>query len=541
MKNNKIFALFSLFLPLLLISCTSIKDPKDIPQSIDYTDEDIVATEIERINKFKEIEPVKAFWRAILLGRQDIISDCQELIYGKLQEALEENDFFLVNKYYLSLKTYGFEFDQEFLDKINSLVYSNIPGLTSENSKAPDSIEECLKATVTIWLDRGLKVENGAGFADIVIGSGFFIDPRGYLITNYHVIESMVDSSYEGFARLFIKLIGDDDLKIPAKVIGYDSVLDLALLKVEIIPDYVLSLGSSSDLKLGDKISAIGAPLGLEGTLTSGVISTVDRKLLTFGNVFQIDAAINSGNSGGPLIDKDMKVQAIVFAGMLKYQGLNFAIPVEYLKQELPILYNNGQGGELIHPWLGCYGHTKRNGNERVGLEIQYVMPGSSASLSGLKVNDVITEIDGKCISTIEDIQFLFMAYQYETMLKCKYIDENSQEKECFIYLEKRPKYPFQKIYQSDFVYNTFLPAFGMKLFPVSTTNRNTYKIERVIRGSLADQTTFSENDLVQIKDIHYDDENGGFYAIINTQRQKKGNLDLMMTLSSSYDSPYYF
>ena len=541
MKNNKIFALFSLFLPLLLISCTSIKDPKDIPQSIDYTDEDIVATEIERINKFKEIEPVKAFWRAILLGRQDIISDCQELIYGKLQEALEENDFFLVNKYYLSLKTYGFEFDQEFLDKINSLVYSNIPGLTSENSKAPDSIEECLKATVTIWLDRGLKVENGAGFADIVIGSGFFIDPRGYLITNYHVIESMVDSSYEGFARLFIKLIGDDDLKIPAKVIGYDSVLDLALLKVEIIPDYVLSLGSSSDLKLGDKISAIGAPLGLEGTLTSGVISTVDRKLLTFGNVFQIDAAINSGNSGGPLIDKDMKVQAIVFAGMLKYQGLNFAIPVEYLKQELPILYNNGQGGEFIHPWLGCYGHTKRNGNERVGLEIQYVMPGSSASLSGLKVNDVITEIDGKCISTIEDIQFLFMAYQYETMLKCKYIDENSQEKECFIYLEKRPKYPFQKIYQSDFVYNTFLPAFGMKLFPVSTTNRNTYKIERVIRGSLADQTTFSENDLVQIKDIHYDDENGGFYAIINTQRQKKGNLDLMMTLSSSYDSPYYF
>ena len=541
MKNNKIFALFSLFLPLLLISCTSIKDPKDIPQSIDYTDEDIVATEIERINKFKEIEPVKAFWRAILLGRQDIISDCQELIYGKLQESLEENDFFLVNKYYLSLKTYGFEFDQEFLNKINSLVYSNIPGLTSENSKAPDSIEECLKATVTIWLDRGLKVENGAGFADIVIGSGFFIDPRGYLITNYHVIESMVDSSYEGFARLFIKLIGDDDLKIPAKVIGYDSVLDLALLKVEIIPDYVLSLGSSSDLKLGDKISAIGAPLGLEGTLTSGVISTVDRKLLTFGNVFQIDAAINSGNSGGPLIDKDMKVQAIVFAGMLKYQGLNFAIPVEYLKQELPILYNNGQGGELIHPWLGCYGHTKRNGNERVGLEIQYVMPGSSASLSGLKVNDVITEIDGKCISTIEDIQFLFMAYQYETMLKCKYIDENSQEKECFIYLEKRPKYPFQKIYQSDFVYNTFLPAFGMKLFPVSTTNKNTYKIERVIRGSLADQTTFSENDLVQIKDIHYDDENGGFYAIINTQRQKKGNLDLMMTLSSSYDSPYYF
>ncbi|MCR4743164.1 MAG: S1C family serine protease [Treponema sp.] len=526
---------------LFLISCTSIKDPKEVPQLIDYTDDDVVASEIERINKFKEVEPVKAFWRAILLGRQDVISDCQEIVYGKLEEALEEKDYFSVNKYYLSLKSYGFEFSQEILDKINALVYADIPGLAQENTMTPASIEECLKATVTIWLDRGVKVENGAGFADIVIGSGFFIDPRGYLITNYHVIESMVDTSYEGFARLFIKQIGDDDVKIPAKVIGYDSVLDLALLKVEITPEHVLSLGSSSDLQLGDKISVIGAPLGLEGTLTSGVISTVDRKLLTFGNVFQIDAAVNSGNSGGPLIDKDMKVQAIVFAGMLQYQGLNFAIPVEYLKQELPVLYSNGQGGELIHPWLGCYGHTKRNGNDRVGLEIQYIMPGSSASFSGLKVNDVITEIDGKSVKTLEDLQFLYMAYQYETMLNCKYIDENGDKKEAFIYLEKRPKYPFQKIYQSDFVYNTFLPAFGMKLIGVSSTNRNTYKIERVIRGSLADQSTFSENDLVQIKDIHYDDENGGFYAIINTQRQKKGNLDLMMTLSSSYDSPYYF
>ena len=97
-------------------------------------------------------------------------------------------------------------------------------------------------------------------------------------------------------------------------------------------------MGSSSDLEIGDKISAIGTPVGLEGTLTSGIISSFDRKLLALGNVFQIDAAVNSGNSGGPLIDKNLKVQAIVFAGMLQLQGLNFAIPVEYLKQELGIL-----------------------------------------------------------------------------------------------------------------------------------------------------------------------------------------------------------
>ena len=75
------------------------------------------------------------------------------------------------------------------------------------------------------------------------------------------------------------------------------------------------------------------------------------------GKVFQIDAAVNAGNSGGPLIDSNRRVQAVVFAGMLQYQGLNFAIPVEYLKQELPLLY---KGEELKHNWLGAYGHTKR-------------------------------------------------------------------------------------------------------------------------------------------------------------------------------------
>ena len=192
-----------------------------------------------------------------------------------------------------------------------------------------------MHAAVTIWVDRGVTVKNGAGYADIIIGSGFFIDERGYIVTNHHVIDSMVNPKYEGYVRLYIKLLDDNLTKIPAKVVGYDSLLDLALLKVEITPEYVLDLGSSDDLEIGDKISAIGTPVGLEGTLTSGIISSFDRKLLSLGNVFQIDAAVNSGNSGGPLIDKNLKVQAIVFAGMLQLQGLNFAIPVEYLKQEL--------------------------------------------------------------------------------------------------------------------------------------------------------------------------------------------------------------
>lgn len=88
-----------------------------------------------------------------------------------------------------------------------------------------------------------------------------------------------------------------------------------------------------------------------------------------------------------------MRVQAIVFAGMLQYQGLNFAIPVEYLRQDLPMMYH---GGKREHPWTGSYGHTKKSGDGRTseGLEVQYVMPGGSANRAGFSENDVITAVE---------------------------------------------------------------------------------------------------------------------------------------------------
>ena len=98
-----------------------------------------------------------------------------------------------------------------------------------------------LSGTVTIWVNRGIVIENGVGFPDRVIGSGFFVDPRGYLLTNHHVIASEVDPEYEGFSRLFVKLPGRPDERLPARVIGYDRVFDLALLKVEYDAPFVFS------------------------------------------------------------------------------------------------------------------------------------------------------------------------------------------------------------------------------------------------------------------------------------------------------------
>ena len=170
-------------------------------------------------------------------------------------------------------------------------------------------------------VDRGIKGENALGYADRVIGSGFFIDDKGHFVTNYHVIESEVDTSYEGYSRVYVKLYKDSATRIPAKVIGYDKALDLALLKTEAIPPYVFSLGSSADLDVGDAIYAIGSPLGLENTITSGIVSAKDRYLFSIAQVMQIDAAVNSGNSGGPIIDKNGNVKAVVFAGIMEYEG----------------------------------------------------------------------------------------------------------------------------------------------------------------------------------------------------------------------------
>lgn len=543
LRNIKKISLIILTLcTAFLISCRTVRQPSSVPEHLNYSDEDIVKNEIERIDAFLETEPVRALWRASLLGKEEVLDRCFTKVSALLETSLEEKNYLDAKKYYKSLISVrpDWKLDGYTYSQVEKLAVADVPGLSAvgSNKKAPSKISECMHAAVTIWVDRGVTVKNGAGYADIIIGSGFFIDERGYIITNHHVIDSMVNPKYEGYVRLYIKLLDDNLTKIPAKVVGYDSLLDLALLKVEITPEYVLDLGSSDELEIGDKISAIGTPVGLEGTLTSGIISSFDRKLLSIGNVFQIDAAVNSGNSGGPLIDKNLKVQAIVFAGMLQLQGLNFAIPVEYLKQELSALYGRG---EIIHTWTGCFGNTKREANKKVGLEVQYVLPGGSGFMAGLGPGDIITSLDGKRITSIDDFNFLLMGYEYETILKCDYMSAGGEQKSCLVYLDKRPESPSLTIFDSDLLMNSFVPLFGMKLIPSSTTNRNSYTIEKIIPGSAADDMSFSENDTVTVLGVDVDERLKGIITSLSTKRKKKAFLDVTINLGTSFDGPYYF
>ena len=523
----------------IFTGCKSIKEPEHVESYLDYTDDDVVQNEIHTIRTLLETDCVKALWRACILKNQEIIDECKNQVIIELDSAIENKDYHEAVRLTDSLKAAGIELDSKYTQTdYNSLVKEEIPGTVVCKEKLPQTIMDCINATVTVWVDKGLKVENGAGYADIVIGSGFFIDKRGYIITNHHVIDSMVDPKYEGYSRVYVKLPSDMETKIPAKVVGYDSVLDLALLKVEIEPEFVFELGSSSDLGVGDKVSVIGTPIGLEGTLTSGIISAIDRKLTTMGTVLQLDAAVNSGNSGGPLIDENKKVQAIVFAGMLKFQGLNFAIPVEYLKQELHLLY---KGGPVPHVWIGSYGHTKKVKAAKSGVEVQYVMPGGSAFFSGIKENCLITGIDNQKIESLDQLQFYLLSKTDRTLISVNYTDEDGKEKTTPVYLDIRPEHPLMKIYESDLLGNVFLPIFGMSMIRSSTTNRKSYTVKSVLNGTSADEMGFSENDPVTVQDIKIDIDNNYFLAQLYVQRRKKGFIDVSMTMGSYLDSPYYF
>ncbi|MCR5606304.1 MAG: S1C family serine protease [Treponema sp.] len=555
MKKNKIFSTIVVLFVALFMSCASYgPKPEDVYKPLNYSEDDVKKHEVERIKEIAEKNPVEALWRAFIL-KQSLCdtSDTNTLVFDVYNECIDKcvekyNSYIEKKKYYKALSVYHSlaSCSYEHLDSLSndeaSLRSLSENKLSPVTHSASDKVSVYIQGTVTIWVDRGYAVKNGAAYADIVIGSGFFISKDGYLITNNHVIADVVDPKNRKSTRLYIKLASDNDTRIPAKVIGYDANLDLALLKVEVDAPYVFNLGESSDLDIGDKVYAIGSPIGLDRTLTSGIVSAKDRKLNSIGNVFQIDAAVNQGNSGGPLIDEKGNVQAIVFAGMLQYEGLNFAIPVEYLKAELPILYS---GGKRTHPWIGAFGKTKKELGKEIGVEIQYVMPGGSASRAGLKPGDVITAIDGIEITNNDMLQNIYMKQMPEsvdvfTVLEKKDKEENAyNSKKVVVYLEKRPENPGLEVYKHDLIANSFLPLFGMKLKSVSTSSNKKFAVDYILKGESADESGFSENDSIEIGSIDFD--SNSIIAQLYTKKRKGGYLDMGIMLRAALDSPYYF
>src|SRR3989440_6679701 len=256
-------------------------------------------------------------------------------------------------------------------------------------------------------------------------GSGFVVDPQGFILTNAHVVDgaSQVTVSFE------------DKKTENARIVGKDSSTDLALLKVDAsgLNLKPLQLGDSSNVQVGDPTIAIGNPFALDRTLTTGVVSALQRQIsapngFTISNVIQTDAAINQGNSGGPLLDATGRVIGINSqiatgdSGGSGNVGIGFAVPINTAKKVLPQLR---QSGRVQRAYLGITGVTIDRSLDRLnlasssGVLVQSVSPGSPAAKAGIHGGDaqttldgsdvqlggdVITKIDGKSIGSMDDV-----------------------------------------------------------------------------------------------------------------------------------------
>jgi putative serine protease PepD len=233
-------------------------------------------------------------------------------------------------------------------------------------------------------------------------GSGFLIDAQGHVVTNEHVVDA---------GQRFTVRFGEEGDPIAAKVVGEDRSSDLAVLEVD--PKKVpaetkpLDLASSSDLRPGDAVIAIGSPFGLSGTVTTGIVSALDRSIRSpngfpIDGVLQTDAAINPGNSGGPLLDAQGRVIGVnsqIAAGSAQQNsGVGFAVPVDTVKQVVPKLIG---GEEIKRAYLGVA--TQADASNK-GAVVMTITPGGPAADSELRRGDRIVKVADRPVNAPDDL-----------------------------------------------------------------------------------------------------------------------------------------
>jgi serine protease Do len=408
-----------------------------------------------------------------------------------------------------------------------------LPTGAAELLASRDSMATMRAGVVTIRVDRGIKIEQGLGIPDRVLGTAFFIDKAGFALTNYHVIDSEVDPAYRGYSHMSVKPADTPEDRIGAKVVGYDRLLDLALIKVETIPEYVFSFSDASALVMGQKIYAIGSPAGLENTVTSGIVSAMGRKLLQTGDVMQIDAALNPGNSGGPLLDESGSVVGVVFAGMPQFPGLNFAIPSDWALKVIPDLF---KGGELKRAWLGVSLAEKESGPVKEGIEVTYRHPAVGA---GIAEGDRLIDIDGEKIKTIPAAQAVLLKREVGGLALVR-IKGPSSERVELRYLAERPFSPLESAIRLDRKDRLFPALFGMSLTPLPSGlfESSNYSVAKIWPGSVADEAGLSENDPISLKRFYVDQEQRAAFIQIYVKKRKAGFLESIIQVPASLDTP---
>ena len=279
-----------------------------------------------------------------------------------------------------------------------------------ENSRDSVVFITTRQRVMDAWTRNIFSVPSGTG-------SGFIWDDQGHIITNFHVIK--------GASEATVRLADGRDYK--ASLVGVSPAHDIAVLRIGIgfQRPRPVPLGTSHDLKVGQKVFAIGNPFGLDWTLTTGIVSALDRSLpggegRTIDNLIQTDAAINPGNSGGPLLDSAGRLIGIntaIYSPSGVSAGIGFAVPVDTVNRVVPQIVSRGK---YIRPAMGITVDSKLNQRLTERLKVQGVVilsvgPGSAAEAAGLRgatitpegaiiANDIIVAIEGKAVDSVDKL-----------------------------------------------------------------------------------------------------------------------------------------
>ena len=284
--------------------------------------------------------------------------------------------------------------------------------LTNYSDTAIYAAQKALPSMVSISVEYDV---NYMGMKKAVAGSGsgVILSEDGYILTNNHVISSADSSSFYQVSdakSIKVKIYGDDT-EYSAEIIGTDSQTDLAVLKIDKTGLTPAELGDSSSVQIGEFVLAIGNPYNLDYSVTAGIISALNREMTvenTTYNVIQADCAINSGNSGGALVNSKGEVIGITTLKLAGdgIEGVSFAIPVN---ETVPIYKELIEKGKISRPFVGISGidldeaTAIRNGLTK-GIYVDSVVSGSGAEDAGIMAGDVIVSFDGKDVSTMDEL-----------------------------------------------------------------------------------------------------------------------------------------
>lgn len=293
----------------------------------------------------------------------------------------------------------------------------------------PDAVAEVLPSVVSVMAHGPIRATPSQAVLPSGSGSGFIISP-GHILTSNHLVA--------GATRLVIGL--HDGRLVPGRVVGRDFLTDLALIKVEIEGLIPAKLGSSSHLRIGESVVAIGNPLAIKGgaTVSVGVVSALDRAIVpptgeTLYSLIQSDAAINPGNSGGPLVDLSGRVVGINTAVAPSAQNISYAIAID---AAVPVAQSLIVRGGMLRPPLGFVPVTVTSSivasfglEAERGVLVLRVEPGGPGAEAGLRDGDVITAVDVTQIYNMSDLWHVLLKDGSESVVRLSVVRKATQEK----------------------------------------------------------------------------------------------------------------